>query len=382
MAFHRYLTQVVANTLEHEGVDPYERRNDVPPDADEPDPGDPPPGTYGDFLKSSGEEFLGFYRACLGEGHTTRFAEVFAAKRVWDSYLPRLYQETYESLGADNVPWAPGHPAYDDVVQVCLAKGKGEDFARQCAEALPDHEKCFPEAFSATEARIRKVEAIRKKGVSEIYAVAFAKALLKYAEVDNTAHLYAEAFELLNKAGRSEEAADEIAYTFAHHFEGCAGNEDDDIDHEMDKERSLAHAEATHRFRNTRPEERGLREIFVRIFERRSPGDFSQAWCDGIEALAREVLAGTTDIKEIPLSSFMQFMEEESAREEANKPPDFSRMSEEMLLKSSPGAGEHYDAWVEECCFRDDCREAGYDPTDPEERERYEEILSETRGEW
>jgi len=220
---------------------------------------------------------------------------------------------------------------------------------------------------------------ILSKGRSVIFSAAYAKAWDIFAEVEEVALNYAECFEKLLGAGRSSVEADEIARAYAiKHLEGHV-DDDEDLDFEFAKDEALAHSETAYRFRGLPAEDKKLPELFLKICQRKYPTNHSKQWFDEIESLARSVVAGNVKLEEIQRSSYMECLEVESLREESEKPPRFDLMTDEEFKKYNPKSEDEQDMWESETQYREDCREMDLDPTDPDDRERYEEILDETR---
>lgn len=374
LAYQQFMMREIEQYPESEGFDFYENRDALT----EPDEEDS--WTHGKVLESRGKEFIDHYAACRAEGHVPKYAEAYATERLSDGYELRVSSSAYEAIGALDQPWSTDNPAYQDVLHACQFKGKDENFAHRCAKSLPDHEFFFKSAFEATVKHEKRITKALSKGRSVTFAVAYAEAWNIFAEVEEVALNYAECFEKLLGAGRSSDEADSIAYTYASkHLEGHVDDEED-LGFELDKDEALAKAESGFRFRELPAEDKKLPELFLRICQRQYPTNHSKQWFDEIETLARSVLSGNVKLEDIQRSSYMECLEEESLREESEKPSRFDLMSEEEFKTFRPKSEDEQELWESEAQFREDCREMELDPTDPDERERYEEILDETRN--
>ena len=377
-AYQRFMFREIEEFPTPEGLDFHEYIDSIT-ELDEPDS-----ATYAEIFESEGKQFISCLKPVLEEGHMEHFAEIYAKKRISDCYEERVSEEAYKAIGAQNQPWSTDNPGYQEVLYACHKRGDDDEFAHRCAKELIDREWSCTNAYAATSSYYKHMHESLAKGRSQFFAETYAWAWEHY-EVRDIALHYAECFENLIVSGRGPDEAKQIAHIYAIKFSDyCHPDNDpdddqDELDYELMKDYSLAKAESAFRFTKLPPEHMRLPDIFIQIYQRRAPGDGSKHWFNEIEQLARSVVAGQLDMNEIQLSSTMEFLEEESRREESEKPPRFDLMSEAELKRFNSKSDEELVAKEEEVEFREDCREAGFDPTDPEEREAYKEILDETR---
>lgn len=377
-AYQLFMSREIEEFPTPEGLDFHEYIDSLT-ELDEPDS-----ATYADIFESEGKQFISWLGPAVAEGHTEYFAEIYAKKRMSDGCEERVNEETYQAIGAQNQPWAIDNPGYQEVLYACHKRGNDDEFAHRCAKELIDREWSFKNAHAATSRYYKHIQESLAKGRSQFFAETYAWAWEHY-EVRDIALHYAECFENLIVSGRGPEEAKQIAHTYAIKFgDYCHPDNDpdddqDELDYDLMKDYSLAKAESAFRFTKLPPEHMRLPDIFIQIYQRRAPGDGSKQWFNEIEQLARSVVARQMDMNEIQLSSTMEFLEEESRREESEKPPRFDLMTEGDFKSFSPKSEEEQDMWEAEAQYREDCRDMDLDPTDPDERERYEEILDETR---
>jgi hypothetical protein len=376
-AFHRHMLHEI-ESWRQDGIDAFALR-DSKTDPDDPD--EPDSNTYGYVMLWGAKEFLSYYRKSLKNGHTDGYAEAYARERAEDGCEVRVSENAYRAIGSEDSPWGPGNPGYEDALHAARKRGKDEDFARRCAEELPDSEMCFEQAFSATEQHFKEMAAIQKKlvGKSDLYSEAFTHALARHTDSHDTARCYAECFEELVDAGRDRSEAEFLSTHYARELVKYDPDLlEDSPDEYLIKDLCLALAEAKLRFQNPSAGETRLPDLFIRVYQHRATSDGTKAWFDEIESLARSVLAGERSIDDIPSSPLMKFLEEEEERKEREKPPRFDLMSESEFRKFRSRNEDEHDSWLAEFQFREECRDMDLDPTDPDERERYLEILSET----
>lgn len=374
-AYQRFILHTINEYFESDGFDFQENMDELA------EPDDPKIGTHADCMADLGKEFLGSFIACVEEGHIHSYAEAYATNLLSDGCESRVSALAYKAIDALNHPWTNENPAYRDVIQACLTQGKNPDFAERCAKCLPDHEFFFKGAFMATVKYVKYISKALSKGRSVTFAGAYAEAWNNFAEVEDVALNYAECFEKLLGAGRSTDEADRIAYAYATKYLEGHINADENLDFEFDKDEALAKAESAYRFRGA-VDEKTLPGLFLRICQRKYPTNHSKHWFDDIETLARSVLAGNLKLEDIPRSSYMECLEEECRWEESKKPPRFESMLEEELKLYNSRTDEDQVAKEEEIEFRENCRVAGFDPTDPDSRAAYKETCAECGNAW
>ena len=375
-AYQRYMLRVIQNYPESKGLDFHECKDcKIEPDEEE-------SSTHGELLESQAGEFLDHLALSLKDGHSESYAEAFASLVLEDYNEDRVSASAYKAIGAQDQPWTQGNPGYQDVMQASLAQGKDDDFAHRCAQELPDRDYCFKRAFEVTEKYDADIAEAMSKSRSSTFAEAYAKAWKVFAEVESVALNYADCFEKLVGAGRSSDEADWIAYKYAtEHIEGFFEEDDENFDdtRQYDKDEALTKSESAHRFRGLPAEENQLPSKFMDVCRRKYPAEHAKQWFDEMEALARSVLIGEMKLEDIPRSPYMEFLEQECLDEESNRPPRFDLMTDEEF-KSYPRKSEHEQSlWEDEAELRAQCREMELDPTDPDDRDRYNEIINETR---
>ncbi len=377
-AYQRFILREIAKHPESNRLG-FQEFRDLSADPDEPEG-----WTYAEYLRSEGSEFMEYFTESIDEGHLYPYAEAYGKERLNGSFELHVSAAAYEAIGANDQKWTVENPGYQDVLRACEAKGKDEAFAHRCAKNLSAREFSFKRAFEVTEEYEKNIAKALSQGRSATFSAAYAEGWNTFAqEVEEVSLNYAECFEKLLEANRPSDEADWIAKIYAMEFiEGYVDESDGNLEFEFDKDEALAQAESAYRFRDLSPEDKNLPSIFLRICRRKYPTTHSKQWFDEIETLARSVLSGETQLNDIPRTSYMELRETEAQLEEFQKPPRFSRMSEEDFKSFTSKSEEHHDFWEEEVRFREDCQKNGFDPTDPEERARYKEILSESGNAW
>lgn len=184
--YQRFIFCEVESCPESQGLDFREYR-DLPIEPD-----DPELRTLAEFIKSRGEEFIGYFSACLEEGHIKNYAEIYANKRMSDGCVERVSEDTYQAIGAQIQPWSPENPGCQDVLHACRVKGKDEEFAHRCAKELIDRDWSFTHAYAATSKYYKHITKALSKGRSVTFAGAYAEAWNIFAEVEEVALNYTE----------------------------------------------------------------------------------------------------------------------------------------------------------------------------------------------
>lgn len=373
--YQRFILQRINEYLELEAMN-FEENMDCFADPDDPDM-----GTYADWVSNHGEKFLDSFVATIEQGHSPLYADAHATNLVCYDGASQASASAYETIGAPGQPWTPDNPGYQDVMQACLAQGKDKDFAHRCAKELPDRNFCFNRAFEVTEKYDAKFAEAVSKGRSSTFAEAYANAWSMFEEVEVMALNYADCFEKLLGAVRSSDEAHCIANKYATVLEGFFyyGDEDLDSARQFDKDEALTKSESAYRFRGLPAEESKLPNIFMDVCRQKYPAEYSKQWFDEMETLARSVLAGEIKLEDIPRSPYVEFREQECLDEKSKRPPRFDLMTDEEFKSYPRKFDDEQSLWEDEAELRAQCREMELDPTDPDDRDRYNEIINETR---
>jgi len=336
------------------------------------DPDDPESWTHREGLEYIlNEQFPHFLRVA-DEGHTLKYAEAYSFHAEQCSSPDIVSGDTYQDIGT-SYEFSPDDPAYKDAYQTCLYQNKSEAFATKCAEFLFDFELSFPKAFEKTEQYEEALNTKSNEGRSPKFALNYAIELVKYETYPEAAKNYAECYEFQTEEfKRSAKEAESIAQSYKHYsMDPGFSNEYTDPDYTSLNGEGMADAEACHRF-NGIHENRGLLiKTFTNVSRLRGYIIFLDEY-EKVETYARKIVAGEITLKGVPGNIY------QDCENEQQDTPDFSSMNEADFKSYSPKNEKEREAHETEFMFREDCRNNGYDLTDPDARSGYKEIQENT----
>ena len=325
------------------------------------DPEEPDDGTVGDSREScAADAYRAFEDAHLKGGHSLAYSEAFGHFVGFGQNPDNAAEDAYGEMGVSFRSLPAGHPVWDDAYHACLHRGKGQRFAKHCADQIAEgNYLSFPKAFEATGKFEKEYERALADGLSEFGAVCFAKARLGEVGVGDgwgteMAGIYARCAEQELAAGRSEDDAARFAAIYLDLYEDWGSfDENPECREILNEESCRPIAEIAFRhYPGLRALEDFSREVFATLRARpRDRGEQFGAWIDRVETSLFKLRAAKKAYQE-EHGSLRGFVDEEAP---VIPPiPNFRAMKGAEFESHQPLEHE-LDEWVREGEYRDWC---------------------------